>query len=299
MRMIHKQCLLCGKKQKLKIIYPARFNKQHLVGETFSARRVPDKIHYRIVQCQRCRLIFSSPILPPQSIARLYNQSICNYGDQIPYVTETYWQLFKRFKHLVPTLPRVLEVGCGTGFFLNKLRRQKIGDVWGVEPGQAMVDRAPLWLKRRIKAEIFRQNLFDNEMFDAVVCFHTLDHMISPQIFVEEAYKILKPGGMIVVVVHDSQGLSVKLFGERSPIFDIEHIYLFNKTTLTELFKRYRFDIVEVGDLINTYPMSYWLQMSGLADKIKETGQKILKYLHLKTKPLSFSGGNIFLVARK
>lgn len=291
--------MLCGKQQKLKIVYAATLNKKNLVGRTFSARRKPDRIHYRIVRCQNCGLVFSSPILSPKVIDRLYKQSGCNYQDQISYVKETYWKLFKKFKYLMPKSPKVLEVGCGTGFFLEKLRRQKIGDVWGVEPGQAMVDRAPLWLKRRIKAEIFRQNLFDNDTFDAVVCFHTLDHMISPQIFVEEAYKILKPGGMIVVVLHDSQGLSVKLFGERSPIFDIEHIYLFNKTTLAELFKRYRFNIVEVGDLINTYPMSYWLQMSGLADKIKETGQKILKYLHLKTKPLSFSGGNIFLVARK
>ena len=297
--MIHKQCLLCGKKQKLETVYPARFNKQHLVGEIFSARRVPDKIHYRVVRCQKCGLIFSSPILPPQSIARLYNQSICGYGEQIPYVTETYWQLFKKFKRFMPTKPKVLEVGCGTGFFLEKLRQQKINDGWGVEPGQAIVDQAPLWLKQRIKVGIFRRNLFDNNMFDVVVCFHTLDHMVAPQIFAKEAYKILKPGGIIVVVVHDNQGLSVKLFGERSPIFDLEHIYLFNKTTLAELFKRHRFDIVEVGDLVNTYPMSYWLQMSGLADKVKGVGRKILEYLHLETRPLSFGGGNIFLVTRK
>jgi len=33
-------------------------------------------------------------------------------------------------------------------------------------------------------------------------------------------------------IVHDTKGLSVKIFGEKSPIFDIEHIFLFNKLIL-------------------------------------------------------------------
>ena len=94
----------------------------------------------------------------------------------------------------------------------------------------------------------------------------------------------------MIVVTHDTQGLSVKLFGERSPIFDIEHIFLFNKKTIAALFKRATFKLVNVKNLVNTYPLSYWIRMSGLGLNIS--------WLPIDP-PISLSGGNIVTVAQK
>lgn len=290
--MIKTYCLVCGKKQRFKVLFPATVSSSNLTAELFSARRTPDKIHYRIVQCRKCGMVFSSPILPPKTIGQGYRQASCTYGEQVDFVASTYLKLFKNYRNLMPQKPRVLEVGCGTGFFLEQLKNWGITDLYGVEPGKNMVNQAPSWLKRRIQVQIFKPKLFPDQYFDLICCFHTLDHMLSPRTFIKEAYKILKPGGLVLIVAHDSQGWSVKLWGERSPIFDIEHIYLFDKKNLSIVFKRDKFEIIDVFDLVNTYPLEYWLKMSGLPSWLKHAGP-------LAKLPVSLKGGNIALVARK
>lgn len=297
--MINRVCALCGVKQHTKILYPATFRKKNLTYTTYSARRFPDHMHYRILRCERCGLVFSSPILPSQEISKFYRESVCTYEDQIPYTTRTYWGIFKRVRRQLPLQPKILEVGCGNGFFLEALRQQGINDVWGVEPSRQMLAQASTFLKKRIKADIFRRGLFKSSSFDIVCFFHVLDHVLDPNEFVEEVFELLRPGGLVLVVVHDVTGLAVKLLGERSPIFDIEHIYLFNKKTLKELFVRHGFNVIKVTDLANTYPLAYWFRMSGLPQNLKNIGLSLLSALHLTDMPFAFPGVNISLNAQR
>ncbi|MBI5449198.1 class I SAM-dependent methyltransferase [Candidatus Gottesmanbacteria bacterium] len=297
--MIATVCALCGKNQDTRELYPATFGLKSISHATFSARRVPDQVHYRLVKCDRCGLIFSNPIFSPAEITKFYHRSICTYDEQITYVTETYLASFEMIRRKIPKQPKVLEVGCGNAFFLEKLRVRIGAKVWGVEPGESMVAQAPASVQKHIICDIFKPHQFKNNTFDVVFCFHTLDHMTDPNSFVREAFRILKPGGFVMVVVHDTDGWSVKLFGERSPIFDIEHIYLFNKKTLAQLFRNHKFGVVDAFDLRNTYPVSYWLRMSGFPSYVKEVGQKVLSILGLSHIPFSFPGGNIAFIAQK
>ena len=283
-------CALCGKKQKIHILYPATFSPAQISKDIYSARRMPDRIHYRIVCCQRCGLIFSSPIFPPKKIANWYRQSSCTYSSQVPYLVATYLKLYGDAKSLLPPSPRVLEIGCGNGYFLEALRDNGIPDVYGVEPGRDMVGKAAPRLRDRIIVDVFKKHQFPGSSFDLICCFHTLDHVINPLELVKISFSLLKRGGVMIVVTHDTQGLSVKLLGERSPIFDIEHIYLFNKKTIAELFKRATFTVWKVHNLVNTYPLSYWIRMSGLGLNIS--------WLPIDP-PISLSGGNIVAVAQK
>ena len=296
---MHPLCALCGKNQDIRELYPATFDITSISKKTYSARRHPDHIHYRLVRCSNCGLIFSNPILPPSVIAGLYKQSVCTYEDQIPYAVQTYGELFEDIRPRLPKHPKDLEVGCGNGFFLESLQKNGIRDVWGVEPGKQMVDEAPKSLRLRIKNDIFKKKQFAQNSFDVVCCFHTLDHMTDPNLFIQETLRILKPSGFVIVVVHDTAGWSVKLFGERSPIFDIEHIYLFNKQTLRQLFTKHGFVSADVRNLVNTYPLSYWLRMSGFAKGMKTIGEFLLAITGLSKKNISFAGGNIYLIAQK
>lgn len=102
-----------------------------------------------------------------------------------------------------------------------------------------------------------------------------------------------------MVVVHDTEGLSVKLFGEKSAIFDIEHIYLFNKETLKNIFKVNNFKNIKVINLTNSYPLNYWTQMSGFPKIIKKIAKSTLDILKISKKEVSISAGNIALIAKK
>lgn len=292
------KCALCGQNQRIKILYPATFKKD-VPADTYSARRKPDRIHYQIVQCQNCGLVFSTPVFPPSKITKLYQESICTYAEQIPSLTKTYLKLFGKIKSSLPKEPTVLEIGCGNGFFLESLRRKGIANVFGVEPSKIMVNQAPPEIRKNLTIDVFKNGQFPKNYFNLICSFHTLDHVIDPNEFVSETFVLLKRDGIVLIVVHDTQGLSVKLFGEKSPIFDIEHIYLFSKKTLRQLFVKHGFEVLKISSLINTYPLSYWWQMTPFPSALKTLLDPLLEKSRLGNIPLPLPAGNIFLIAKK
>lgn len=261
---------------------------------------MPDRVHYRIVKCVKCSLVFSSPIISPKKIFEFYKKSLCSYKDQIPYLIKTYFNIINEIKHDLPKNPTVLEVGCGNGFFIKAIMDVGITkNVYGVEPSIKMVLESDFSIRNKIKANIFKSDLFPQNSFDLICCFHTLDHMVDPNEFIRVAYALLKKNGYIIVVVHDTQGLSVKLFGENSPIFDIEHIYLFNKKTLRKIFARNSFKAIRVFNLVNSYPLNYWIQMSGFPSVIKKSANFIANMLKINKIGFSIPAGNIGVIAKK
>lgn len=289
--MVEIICALCGKKQQTEILYPQTFQREQISPQLYCARRKPDHVHYQILRCRRCGLVFSSPILLPAKIARFYRSSLCTYEEQIPFATETYLELFERAVSNLGDLGslRVLEIGCGNGFFLSALWERGVREVFGVEPSKKMVSDAPVKLRKRIITDIFRAGQFPKNHFDLVSTFHTLDHIVDVSLFMEEVFFLLKKGGVFLAVVHDTEGLSVKLLGERSPIFDIEHIFLFNRETLRKLCEKFGFWVIDVVEVQNKYPLSYWLKMLGVPEKL-------VSFLRI---PISLRAGNIAVVARK
>lgn len=193
----------------------------------------------------------------------------------------------------------MLEIGCASGFFLEALRQNGVRHLFGVEPSQTMVSLASKSLQSRIKIAPFKPGLFAENYFDLICSFHTLDHIVDVNEFVEQMFKILTPKGIGLIVVHNTGSLLVKLLGESSPIFDIEHIYLFNKETLRRIFTRHNFSIRQVFDVVNTYPFWYWLRMSGLPVKLRAVLQRVTTALRLYNFPLSISGGSIGVIVQK
>lgn len=233
-------------------------------------------------------------------MSAFYKKSRCSYEDQIPYLIKTYFRLINDIKKFLPENPKVLEVGCGNGFFMKALIDSGLTkNVFGVEPSKTMVSQADSSVKNKIKVNIFKPNLFPNNTFNLILCFHTLDHMVDPNQFIKGAKTILRKNGYIIIVAHDTEGLSVKLFGEKSAIFDVEHIYLFNNKTLRKIFARNGFKVVKVFNLVNSYPLNYWMQMSGFPPIVKKYAKFVFNILRIGKREVSISAGNIALIAKK
>ncbi|HVT00825.1 MAG TPA: class I SAM-dependent methyltransferase [Patescibacteria group bacterium] len=291
-------CAICKNKEKIDLLYPQNLNIKKLDKKIFSARRLPDKIHYEIVRCNKCGLIFSRKILPTERIVSLYKKSEIYYKSESSYLAKTYLKYFRRYIGEEKNI-KVLDIGAGDGFFLNELVRYGIKDVWGVEPGAPMVKKSTKYLQKRIKVNVLKPKLFPNNSFDVVVCFHTLDHIVDPNAFLKIVYALLKPGGKIFFVVHNTSGLSVKLFGEKSPIFDVEHIYLFNPESLTKILKNNKFKKPFVFSHYNTYPISYWFHLVPIPNSLKIKITNFLKSNKLIDIPVKINPGNIGVIAYK
>jgi SAM-dependent methyltransferase len=293
------QCAICNTTENATELYPANFDMQALNPIVFSARRLPDRIHYRLVRCNTCGLIRSDPIAPPAVLSKLYQQSTFTYNEEVANLKYTYGHYLAELKKYAVQKSAILEIGCGNGFFLEEALAQGYQHVQGVEPSRMAVLGASPSVQPNILCDMMRPGLFTPEQFDVVCMFQVLDHIPDPGILVEECFKILKPGGLVLCLNHNIASASARLLQERSPIIDIEHTYLYCPVTISHLFKKHGFYVRHVGTTYNRYTISYFMHLVPLPTALKTSLLNFLKGSPVERIPLSIRLGNLYIVAQK
>ena len=109
------RCPLCEGGAGDQELYAARLDSDALSTAVFSARRIPDGQHFRIVRCRSCGLIRSDPIAASDVLEGLYRDSRMTYGEEIANLRRTYGKALARLGRQ----GTLLEIGCGSGFVLE------------------------------------------------------------------------------------------------------------------------------------------------------------------------------------
>jgi SAM-dependent methyltransferase len=100
---------------------------------------------------------------------------------------------------------RVLEIGCGNGFEVWSAAHNFGADAAGVGVG---VTRYPHWDELRGPSvdlrlvDISAENPFEPRSFDRIMSFTVWEHVAHPYALLEQAYKLLKPGGLMFLRVN-------------------------------------------------------------------------------------------------
>ena len=91
---------------------------------------------------------------------------------------------------------RILDVGCGKGHLVKALSELGIESV-GIDlnPNAADVAVVP-----RVKTMSAINLDFEDESFDAVVSFHSIEHIPRIEDALEEMVRVVKPGGKVLLV---------------------------------------------------------------------------------------------------
>lgn len=280
-------------------MYPATLNLEAFNPAVFSARRLPDRIHYRIVRCNTCGLVRSDPIADPHVLTRLYQQSTFDYADEIANLQLTYGQYLAKAVAYGVQKGALLEIGCGNGFFLEEALKQGFVTVQGVEPSAAAVEQADPRIRPYILRDILRSEMFEPEQFDVICAFQVFDHLHEPDSMLFECFRVLKPGGLLLCLNHNIEALSARFLRDRSPIIDIEHTYLYSPTTLSKIIAAHGFKIVHVGSAFNRYSIYYLARLIPLPTSLKGAMLRLIKSTPVRHIRLSVPLGNLYLIARK
>jgi SAM-dependent methyltransferase len=289
-------CALCGAGSPNRVRYPERIMDGPI---DFAARKAPTRQHFRVVECLRCGLVYSDPILPHEVIGQYYRDSRFIRETQLHNMLQDYQQQLRQALPLLPRRERLLEIGCGDGFFLRAALDLGFSDVWGVEPGQDAVRQAEPSIRSRIVNAPFGANLFAAGSFDIICAFQVLDHLLDPNTVLRGAHRLLRPGGLLLLLNHNIRSWLPRLLGERCPMYDVEHIYLFDPRTVSMLLRNNGFDVETTGNVPNSYTVEYALKMFPLPHRLKMFLLTLAERSRAGTWRVRLPGGNMVTLGRK
>lgn len=97
-----------------------------------------------------------------------------------------------------------LDAGCGSGELLKRIKSEKNPEVYGIDFSLLMLKKAFKKLKNRENvylgyADLNKRLKFNSNFFDGIACVHVLYSLENPKLVLQEFYRILKPGGKLVV----------------------------------------------------------------------------------------------------
>ena len=95
---------------------------------------------------------------------------------------------------------RVLDVGCGNGSLINAIRQKGKIEAHGIDISPNMIEECRNQYEGiRFEVSTGEKIGFADGYFDAVTICCVLHHLHEPQKFFEEAHRVLKPGGILIV----------------------------------------------------------------------------------------------------
>jgi 2-polyprenyl-3-methyl-5-hydroxy-6-metoxy-1,4-benzoquinol methylase len=135
------------------------------------------------------------------------------------------------------------DVGCGPGYLLSVFQKKKI---LGID-----IDLNALKIASRYsevcKIDLNKKNIFLKRKFDLVVCYHVIEHIKNPNIFIKNIKSILKKNGTLIVGTPDFDSAMARLYKNKfRMLHDKTHISLFSRESLVRFLENFGFKIFNI-----------------------------------------------------
>jgi 2-polyprenyl-3-methyl-5-hydroxy-6-metoxy-1,4-benzoquinol methylase len=139
---------------------------------------------------------------------------------------------------------RLLDVGCGDGEFLNRMRNEG-WSVDGVDFDRQAIENANRKYGMKLQCGSITTPGFAEASFDAITLYHVIEHVPDPLEVFFECHRLLKPGGCLVMATPNAESLGHRTFGNCwRGLEPPRHLQLFSPRTLAECARRARLEVV-------------------------------------------------------
>lgn len=207
-----------------------------------------------LVRCGQCGFVSADLQLSHDELAALYSHRYFAGEEYRDYVAERalierqFRARLARLQRFVPApgSKRLFEIGAAYGFFLSVAR-----DVYQRVEGIDIAADAAAMARESFGLPVATGDFLDHRvegLVDVVCLWDTIEHLARPDLYVQKAAAILKPGGVLALTTGDIDSLMARVRGAKwRQIHPPTHLHYFSRATLTRLLERFGFKIKYVG----------------------------------------------------
>lgn len=251
---------------------------------------------YRVCRCSRCTLTYVNPqprLALGEDVGHFGDTEWSRGAEQTARESADLWETgLSRLTRHAGNQGRLLDVGCGHGFFLRTASSAG-WEAHGIDVSEHALayGRNRLDLQHMTRGD-FLQSGFPDGHFDAVTLWNSLEHVASPSATVAEAVRVLRPGGVLMVRVPNID--FSRLLWRFRPLLSLvgmghwsylmtpppQHLFGFSRKTIRALLEKHGFEVLEVspaGVKVGSYDRVSW--RAGLAARMAAVAQRLVHVL--------------------
>jgi SAM-dependent methyltransferase len=277
--------------------------------------------NFDLVRCSDCGLIYYRNRPDSEEINRYYPPEYLPYRSAIqdehsPLIRWARTRNVNKRRHVVEktlfhSQKRILDVGCSTGIFLDAMQ-QAGWDTEGIEINSNAAQYAQQRFGLKVITGQLKDNNFADGAFDTITFWDVLEHTFDPLTTLNEAHRLLRPGGTIAMTLPHWESLDRRLFGEQWIGFDPpRHLYVFTTPVLGNLLQRTGFTPITMRSGLGGYytflaSLRIWLKVhlgmkkrQGLLRVLEIPGMRMIFQPYFSLIDALNLGGTLVVVARK
>jgi len=207
---------------------------------------------FRLWRCAACRLVRTEPQLTSQALEPYYAEEYWGEGG-VEAVDEDWIRRDQQYRtgflYRFRSDGSILDVGCGLGFFLRALDASR-WERYGIEPMPVPYREAARALgSGRVRhTELIAAGL-PSDKFDVVTFWDSLEHLPNPRAILQEAGRLLGPGGIVLIGLPNFGGYQARHFGEDWFGLSLpHHFFHYTRETLRSLLAKCGFRVRAMED---------------------------------------------------
>lgn len=210
------------------------------------------KEEFEVEKCADCGFVFTQNAPDENNIGKYYeSEDYVSHSDtqkglffKIYHAVRNYMLGQKRkMIEQVTDKGKLLDIGCGTGYFLNEMQVQK-WEVTGIEQDEQARKYGSNKFNINVKtpAELFE---LESGSFTAISMWHVLEHVHNLDGYLKQIYNLLESDGTLAIAVPNHDSHDGKHYGKHWAAWDLPiHLWHFTPDSMEKLMKKYGFKII-------------------------------------------------------
>ena len=214
---------------------------------------------FRIVRCVGCGLTYVNPRLNRAGLQKVYGRDYFEMhteSEALEKRLRMYEIEIRAIEKLAPS-GRILDVGCGGGYFLARL-----GSHWeryGTEFSAVAAHAAHKNFGIRVEVGPLPELAYPDGFFDVVNLRGVIEHFQDPFAYLTAAHRILKPGGWVIINTPNIESFCARLYREKFRLVDPRyHIYYFSTRTISRLAEKAGLRVARTRFFYLGTPYAHW-----------------------------------------